>query len=288
MRKMRAVKQVLQVTKWSFIDWILDIRQLFVFLVLLCISNYTVMPLVRLSKAKNVPMNMVEPFLANINSIYIILIILICWLVLISDYPKLEGNNGYILIRINRVVWLMGKCCAFILAALFYIVELLIVFTIRASSVCFAANGWSYLMKDYKEKYMEESMNYAVVCRVDEQVFNHYLPYQAVGKTILLLFGILCLFGLIMIAASLGKSKMAGLIVNLILIIGGFAVLQSGSLVRCWFPVANVMLSAQATALITLIPKSFSGIYFAVSNVLMFVCSMVLVRHGQVQKDGER
>lgn len=285
---MRTAKQILQVTKWSFIDWLMDIRQLLVFIVLLCISNYTVMPLVHLSEDKGVPMNIVEPFLANINSIYVILVILICWLVLISDYPKMEGNNGYILIRINRMIWLLGKVLAFVLASVFYILELLAVFTVRAAKVCFVADGWSYVMKDFMEKYMLETNEYAIICVVDERLFNHYLPYKAFGKTILLLFGLLCMFGLIMIAASLGKSKMAGLILNLILIIGGFSVLQSGSIVRCLLPVANVLLSTQTTALIRLLPENFSGMYFGIGCILLFVCCVVLVRHGQVEKDGER
>ena len=87
---MQAIKQIFQVAKWSFIDWLMDIRQIFVLAVLICISNYTVMPLVNMSKDKDVPINILEPFLANINSVYIILIIFFCWLVLISDYPKLD------------------------------------------------------------------------------------------------------------------------------------------------------------------------------------------------------
>lgn len=288
MIQVRTFRQILQVTKWSFIDWLMDVRQIFVLIVLVCISNYTVIPLVHLAEDKKVPMNITEPFLANINSIYVILIILICWLVLISDYPKMEGNNGYILIRINRIVWLMGKVFAFVLASVFYIIELFVVYTIRAANVCFVANGWSYLMKDFAEKYMGEVNEYAVVCYVDERLFNHYLPYQAIGKTFLLLFGLLSMFGLIMIAASLGKSKMTGLILNLILIIGGFAVLQAGSMIRCWLPVANVMLASQATALIRLIDSDFSIIYFVVSCGILLLCSVILVHRGQIQKDGER
>ena len=129
---MQAIKQIFQVAKWSFIDWLMDIRQIFVLAVLICISNYTVMPLVNMSKDKDVPINILEPFLANINSVYIILIILFCWLVLISDYPKMEGNNGYILIRINRITWLIGKILAFVFGAIVYLAELVIVFTARA------------------------------------------------------------------------------------------------------------------------------------------------------------
>ena len=266
----------------------MDIRQIFIFLILICISNYTVLPLVRLSRAMNVPMNLVEPFLANVNSIYVILIILICWIVLISDYPKMEGNNGYILIRINRMTWLAGKICAFVLSAVVYIAELIIVFTLNAVSVCFAANGWSYLMLDFDTKYMDLTSQYAIVCKVNATLFNHYLPYQAFLKTVLLVFGICCMFGLIMIAASLGKSKMLGLIINLILTIGGFVMVLTMNGAIYLFPLANVMLEYQATALIQLRSKSYSWLYFVIVCAILIVCNVVLVRRGQIQKDGER
>ena len=285
---MQTVKQILQVAKWSFIDWLFDIRQIFVLAVLICISNYTVLPLVHMSRDKNVPINILEPFLANINSVYIILIILFCWLVLISDYPKMEGNNGYILIRINRITWLLGKILAFVFAAVVYIIELVLVFTVRVLNTGFFANGWSYLMRDYSEKYLLEGDIYKIVCVVRENIFNHYLPYTAFRKTLILLFGLLCLFGLVMTAASLSKSKLAGLMCNLILIVGGFLLVQTGNPYCCWLPVANVMLSQQATQLIRLIPKNFSYIYFGVVCVMLFVCCLILVRWGQVQKDGER
>lgn len=285
---MKTAKQILQVTKWSFIDWLLDVRQLFVLIVLLCISNYTVAPLVKLAKLHDLPLNIAEPFLANINSYYYILIILICWIVLISDYPKMEGNNGYILIRINRIVWLFGKILAFVLAAVFYLAELFLIFTLRAINVCFVANGWSYLMLEYEKNSQLYATEANVSCVLNPKMFNHYLPYHALLKTMLLLFGLFCMFGLIMLVASLGKSKMSGLICNLVFTIVGFAMLQSGSQLRFLLPVSNVMLEFQATALIRLIPEYYSGIYFAIACGVLFLCSMILIKRGQVQKDGER
>ena len=285
---MQAIKQIFQVAKWSFIDWLMDIRQIFVLAVLICISNYTVMPLLNMSKDKGVPINILEPFLANIKSVYIILIIFFCWLVLISDYPKMEGNNGYILIRINRITWLIGKILAFVFGAIVYLAELVIVFTARALGSGFFANGWSYLMRDYMEKYSLEGDIYKIICVVREDIFNHYLPYAAFRKTLVLLLGLLCALGLVMTAASLSKSKLAGLLCNLILIVGGFLLVQTGNPSCCWLPVANVMLGEQATQLIRLVPKNFSYIYFGVLCAMLFVCCLILVRWGQVQKDGER
>lgn len=286
---MREIRQIMQVTKWSFLDWLMDIRQILVLVVLCCISNYSVTPLVHMAEDKQKPMNIVEPFLANINCIYIILIVLICWLVLISDYPKMEGNNGYILIRINRLIWLAGKVFSFLLAAVTYILEIIMVFTLRAVHVCYVSNGWSYLMKDFILSYNgEEAESYRIICFMRENVFNHYLPFQAFWKTVFLMLGLLCMLALIMMVSSLGKSKMVGLIVNLLLIVGGFSVMQAGSMYRCYLPVANVMLGEQATELIRLIPKNFSAIYFAVCCSVLLVCSVILVRNGQIQKDGER
>lgn len=286
---MRRVKQSLQVAKWSFIDWLMDIRQIFVLLLLICISNYTVAPLVKMAKGEGQPLNIVEPFLANINSVFYVLIVLFCWIVLISDYPKMEGNNGYILIRINRLTWLAGKVMAFFLAAVTFLVEVTAVFTVRAFSVCFIADGWSTLMQDAcMEMDMWKLEKYGVRCILQDRVFNHYTPYEAFTYTFLLMLGLCCMTALVMTAASLGKSKTAGLIVNVVLIVGGYSLVHTVSVRQFLLPVANVMLDRQATSLIRLVPKEYGYKYFAVCCAVLLVLSIVLVRHGQVQKDGER
>lgn len=285
---MHAVKQIFKITRWSFMDWFMDVRQIVVLCVLLFVANYTVLPLVHLSRDVGVPINILEPFLANVNSLYIILIIVFCWLVLISDYPKMEGNNGYILIRVTRFRWLFGKMLAFVLSAIMFVGELVLVFVFQTLKIGFLANGWSYIMRDYEEKYMDMTGTYEIVSIVDERIFNHYLPYEAFGKTVLILLGLFCMMGLIMIAASLGKSKMVGLIINIILLVGGFAVVQAGSGVSFWLPITNVMLAYQSVELIRLVPKSYSWQYFGIICLLLIVCCMILVHRGQVQKDGER
>ena len=143
-------------------------------------------------------------------------------------------------------------------------------------------------MRDYMEKYSLEGDIYKIICVVREDIFNHYLPYAAFRKTLVLLLGLLCALGLVMTAASLSKSKLEGLLCNLILIVGGFLFVQTGNPSCCWLPVANVMLGEQATQLIRLVPKNFSYIYFGVLCAMLFVCCLILVRWGQVQKDGER
>lgn len=286
---MRRIKQILRVAKWSFIDWLMDVRQIFVLLLLICVSNYTVAPLVKMAKGEGKPLNMVEPFLANVNSVFFILIILFCWIVLISDYPKMEGNNGYILIRINRLTWLAGKVLAFFLAAVTFLAEVTAVFTVRACSVCFIADGWSTLMQEaYMEMDSGKLEQYGVRCIVQDRVFNHYTPYEAFTYTALLLLGFCCMTALVMTAASLGKSKTAGLVVNVVLIVGGYSLVHTVSVRQFWLPVANVMLDRQATSLIRLVSKEYGYRYFAVCCAALLALSIVLVRHGQVQKDGER
>lgn len=282
------IRQINIIAGQTYLEWIRDSRQIVVLVIMFFLSNYTVNPIISLSKAAEVPINLFEPFLANINSNYIITIILFCFLVLISDFPRMEGNNGYFLIRTDRKIWLWGKLLFAFLACITYVSALFLILTVKASQVSFFADGWSYIMKDFYTLYQEIAREHGIICIVQDSIYNNYTPFQAFWFTILLLIGMLFSLCLIMMIFNLCNKKIGGIITNIIIIVYGFMLAYSHSKYSCVLPVGNIMLQVQNTATHTIVPISVPFIYFAVMVICLLILNVILVKRVTIQKDGER
>lgn len=280
-------KQAFIIGTQTYREWIFNSRNIIIFIFMIFLSNYTVTPLINMSKQLEVPINIFEPFLANINSQYVILMILASFLVLISDFPRMEGNNGYFLIRTSRYVWLAGKLTFAFCAVITYVSALFIVLSIRTADISFYSDGWSYLMRDY-DKYIELGMSNAVACIVEDRLFNNYSAIESFWYTLILLVAMLTVLCLIMMISNLLNKKIIGIVTNLTLIVLGFVLAFSGSRIACLLPVGNIMLSVQNTATHHIIPVWYSFVYFGVLLVVLTAVCIVLVKRVTVQKDGER
>lgn len=285
---MNKIKQAFIIGKQTYREWIFNSKNIIVFIVLIFLSNYTVTPLVNISKAAEVPINIFEPFIANINSQLVVLMVLASFLVLISDFPRMEGNNGYFLMRTSRSVWLWGKLIFALYAVFTYIAALFIALTVRALSVSFYSDGWSYIMRDFLEKYAQLGRQNAITCLVESDLYNNFTVFEAFGSTVVLFAAMLFMLCLIMMIANLLGKKIVGIVTNLSVILLGFVLAFSGSRIACSLPVGNIMLSVQNTATHHIIPKWYPFVYFAVFIVLLTIVSAVLVKRVIVQKDGER
>lgn len=285
---MNKLKQVFIIGTQTYREWFLNFRNIIILLVLFFLGNYTVAPLVNLSKQVDVPMNVFEPFIANMNSQFVVLMVLAAFLVLISDFPRMEGNNGYFLIRTSRVVWLAGKLLFALLAVLTYIAALVAALTVRVLEVAFYSEGWSYIMRDYFTKYVDLGFNNDTVCIVTDSLFNNFTAFEGFWYTIILLAAMLFMLCLIMMIANLINKKMIGIVTNLGLIVLGFVLAFSGSRIACILPVGNIMLSVQNTATHHIIPVWYPFVYFGSLIVLLTIVSIILVKKVTVQKDGER
>lgn len=285
---MNKIKQAFIIGRQTYREWIFNSRNIIIFIVLIFLSNYTVTPLVNISAQVGVPINVFEPFIANINSQYVVMMILACFLVLISDFPRMEGNNGYFLMRTSRLVWLSGKLI-FALGAVFtYVAALFAALTVRAAAVSFYSDGWSYIMRDYWEKYSQMGQEKAIVCIVYSSLYNNFTAFEGFWVTVVLLCAMLFMLCLIMMIANLLNQKVVGIVTNLTLILLGFILAFSGSRIACILPVGNIMLAVQNTATHHIIPKWFPFVYFAVAIVVLTVVSGILVKKVIVQKDGEK
>lgn len=174
----------MKIAKITYIEWLISGKQIFVCLALLVTSRYVGKPFAELSKLLNIPFQYGEPFIAAVNSIYIILIILFGFLVLFSDFPKKTDRNIEILIRVSKSSWYGGKILFAFMAATTYTIFVFIIFSMYTFRLSYLANGWSPIMKDYVREYVEIGNSVGIKCIVTESIFYNYSPIQALFSTI--------------------------------------------------------------------------------------------------------
>lgn len=76
---------------------------------LIFIYNFAIEPLLKNAEEMGEPLNILEPFIAVANSDAILLIIPLVFLTLIADFPKIDTNTVFYIIRVGRINWLLGQ-----------------------------------------------------------------------------------------------------------------------------------------------------------------------------------
>lgn len=287
---MNKLSKIWGVAQYSYMDFIHNGRNIFFAFVLFLLSGYIAAPIAKLSSMIGVPLNGLEPFLAAVNSPHSMLFIGVIILMLFGDFPKMEANNGYILIRVSRNIWFFGMLLFHVLANLTVVLVLFAAMTVRALGQSFLADGWSYVMKDYYNLYEDAGRQAGVRSDfvIRGSLYNNYSPYEAFGYTILFLFNVILITALVMMIANFMKKKMYGLLFNIVLMVIGAVLNFTYHPFGKWFPIGNLMLTHQNKSSYVIVPMKHSLWYFAVVIGVLLAVNFILVRKCNIEKDGEK
>lgn len=109
MMKNFSLKQSFFCARAEFIKWICDARMIILGVLLIFIYSFAIEPLKSNAKLMGEPLNILEPFIAIANSGAILLIIPLVFLTLIADFPKIDTNTVFYIMRVGRLNWLFGQ-----------------------------------------------------------------------------------------------------------------------------------------------------------------------------------
>lgn len=121
MMKNFSLKQSFFCARAEFIKWICDARMIILGVLLIFIYSFAIEPLKSNAKLMGEPLNILEPFIAIANSGAILLIIPLVFLTLIADFPKIDTNTVFYIMRVGRLNWLFGQLLKLIFMALSYL-----------------------------------------------------------------------------------------------------------------------------------------------------------------------
>lgn len=105
----KNIRQIFSLAHYQYIEWLLNGKQIIVFLILLFMMLHVTNPIITLAESVNIPFHWAEPLLAAMNSIYMIPLILFCFLTLVCDLPKRNYETINFVFHTKRANWYYGQ-----------------------------------------------------------------------------------------------------------------------------------------------------------------------------------
>ena len=238
MMKNFSLKQSFFCAMAEFIKWICDARMIILGVLLIFIYSFAIEPLKSNAKLMGEPLNILEPFIAIANSGAILLIIPLVFLTLIADFPKIDTNTVFYIMRVGRLNWLFGQLLKLIFMALSYLAVIFLGAVLPMLSDGFWYNGWSNVATKFASRFPEHSGNFGVQL-LPENLYNQLTVFSAAVQSYLLVFAYLMIIGLILLSFSLVKHKTVGFVLCGAVISLGTAFCSIKTTLMWTMPMAN-------------------------------------------------
>lgn len=196
--------------------WIWNTRLLLVLVMLVFIREIAILPLIEASVTMDSPINILEPCIALSNSGFVLLILPLVYLVLMSDFPRVDNNMFFIISRVGRINWILGEVLFQITALISYLGFIIVSTMIQTGAYAYTANGWSLIATDYNTLY--EGADTVVSDLLPLNLTYQMPPLQAFCMSFGLVALSLILWSAVLLLFSLYGKKLIGLCVDVLLI----------------------------------------------------------------------
>lgn len=267
-----SLKQAFSCEVTEFVKWVCDARMVIVAVLLIFINNFAVSPLTNNAELMGEPLNILEPFIAVANSEILILIIPIVFLTLIADYPKVDTNTVFYIVRIGRANWFVGQVLKLVFMIVSYLAVIFLGTVLPMLSKGFWYNGWSNVATGFVKMFPDRRGDFGVA-QLPENLYNQLSVFEAAVKSYLLVAAYLMIIGLILLVFSLFKRKTLGFIICGGMISLGMAFSAIRTNLMWTMPMANSITWLHYTKYFKkpIMPMSFSVIYLLVLIAVLLV-----------------
>lgn len=266
------LRQCFACAKTEYIKWVCDARMVILGVLLIFIYNFAIQPLLQNAEKMNEPLNMLEPFIAVANSGAVLMIIPLVFMTLIADFPKIDNNTVFYIMRIGRKNWLTGQIIKLVMMAASYLAVIFVGSVVPMITRGFWYKGWSNVVTNFKNVFPEQSMNFGVQL-VPENLYNQLTVFEAAVKSYLLVFAYLMIIGLILLSLSLIKHKTLGFVSCGAVIALGTAFCSIKTVLMWTMPMANSIIWLHFTKYFR-VPEV--SITFSVVYLVTFVLALIV------------
>ena len=272
-------KQAFSCARTEYIKWVCDARMIILGVLVIFIYTFAIEPLLKNAEEMGEPLNILEPFIAIANSGAILLIIPLVFLTLIADFPKIDTNTVFYIIRVGRVNWLLGQIIKLVMMALSYLAFIFAGAVIPMLSKGFWYNGWSNVATQYAVRFPEKSGNFGVQL-LPENLYNQLSVFSAAIQSYLLVFAYLMIIGLLLLAFSLVKKKTMGFVFCGAVISLGTAFCSIKTVLMWSMPMANSIIWLHFTKYFRqpVVSLTFSIIYLCVFIAALIVFCVIAIK----------
>ncbi|MBR1763819.1 MAG: hypothetical protein IJ746_00310 [Ruminococcus sp.] len=266
----------------AYTDWLWSPRLLVFGFVFMFEFTYFLKPMNELARRLGTPINILEPFCAMANDRYALPLIVLGFMVLISDFPRLSDFATFSLFRTGRRAWLLGQVMFLFMAGLTYIGFILASSLLCVMNNAYYLNAWSLVQK----RLLLDTDEARTLCglypfaRMDTSVLRQARPLEALLHGVLLILLFIVAVGCVQLLFALMQRKVISVFVNLSACAAGLVLLIIDIRAKWLFPISNAVFGwhYDGTYNETNMPISASYIYFGAVIAVMLLLLRGMVR----------
>lgn len=277
MSSMRFLGKILHVTKTAFYKSMTDRKNIVLLLIIGFILDNGVAKFVSNTQKVNSSIYFGEGFIMCSNHWYYIVLLMFGFIFVMTDLPRLNHSQIFIIYRAGKIGWFIGELCNIIIYSLVYVLILLCGSIICCSRYSYIDNKWSEFTLNYemlKLNIVSDSNRY-----IDYSIFKYYQPREALIHSFFLVWLCLIIMGMtILLFAILDKKKIA-IIYNMIMILFVMIFFRYHARIMWLSPFCHAMIGLHNTFIYKRYSVSLAWSYiydFIMINTLMITSILCL------------
>lgn len=287
---MKNIKQIFLVAGGNYRRWHKNPKVIMLFLMGFVVSFLLTDKVMKFACDWGTFFQLVEPFIWTFGDAQSVLIISLLLLLLFSDMPDLNNYVPLQLVRMNRMVWLMGQIVYLISATLLYVSFILVSSSLLVMSQAFPGNQWSKTAAIFGYSHIGTAR--AIPSYVKVMEFN--TPYECMFHIFGLMLGYCLLMVSIVLFLNLMQKK-GGILGGVIFSGFGFLLTPDiilhlldmssqqrniANIIFGWISPLNHATYYMHSFGYDNLPKLWvSYLFFAVGSLLFFGLSLLKIRH---------
>lgn len=276
--KLSFVK-ILNVARNEYVKWIINPRLILFFVLYIFIYDYVIYEFLVASERMGQNIMLLEPFIAMANSQLIIMVLPAVFMVLMSDFPKTDGNTMFYIQRAGKYNWMFGQALFGIVAAVSYIAAILVISIVLVARKAYMVNSWSKVVTEYVRTFPNE-IEAKVPMLINGRMYNNMTPYKAFWVTITLMLLYLMTVEMVMLISFSTGKRMLGMILGYVIVAVGSSLCLVDTYAKWIFPSAHSIAWMHYDEVLKFSKFNirWSYGYFLVVLIVMFIISMITVK----------
>lgn len=277
-----SINKIFICARTGFVQWLINPKMFILAAVLFFFYSYAAVPLLELSTETNIKLNIFELFIALGNSGLILLIIPIVFMVIISDFPRLDSNTNFFILRIGKNNWLFAQFTQLFFMSLTFLVLFFIGTVILLMGKCAYDFKWSYIITAYVYSSPEKRSSFEYEL-LPENLYNQLTISETFLHTFLFTFLYLTLIGMIFIVSKVINKPVGGPLIAGAVIISGTILGAVKSKIMWIFPMANATIKLHYTRFLRkpIVSLSHSYLYFSILILMLALISVLLNKNSR-------
>lgn len=279
------MRGIVRVAMAEYKRWLCDPRILLLFMLIIYARESVGKILCEHAVAMGEPLNWLEPYIALNNSVIAILIMPVFFLVLMSDFPVMEGSYLWSIYRMGKVRWIVTQ----MLFAFFAVITIL--FGMFASSIlsCWGSlvisGEWSNVVTRYYLAFPEDAHS-PVAQLIQGDIYNQLEVGTAFALSVTLTILTLLLYSAILLCGKIyGKKYLPlGICISLMGIGAAFSLMRTR--LAFLFPPAHALLTGHMHEYMRkeIFPYWMSYLYLLIALVIVIIIAIIGIKRRDVCK----